>query len=276
MCDKIRRFFRTQRKREETKGYMRTALLILVIVCIIIVCVTKALQTKDSQPVAAKPQAVRLIDVISTADIARAAKTGHELIETSLLNIVEAMKTRMIVIDPGHGGKDVGCDFGGVMEKDINMEIALVVAEKLEDRGYEVFFVRQGDEFINKKDRVELANKQDALLYVSIHQNSYKSGSISGIETWYSKNDETGESKRLAEYIQQEAVSATGAVSRALVADNELYILNHSNIPTCLIETGFLSNKEERTKLCTEEYREQLAEGIVAGIELYLNSKEET
>ena len=274
-----RRYYRSQRKREEINGYLRTVLWILTIICIIIVCVTMALQTKASQVVAAEPakvQANRQNDVINMGDTMQAVDDSQEFIETSVLDNTRAEEERMIVIDPGHGGVDGGCAFGGVLEKDINREIAWLVAKKLENKGYKVMLARQGDDYVDKIDRVEAANRQNALLYVSIHQNSYEMNSISGIETWYYADDETGESRRLAQFIQQETVSASGAVSRELVADTELCVLNKSNMPACLIETGFLSNKEERAKLCTEEYREQVAEGIVKGIELFLNSKVET
>ena len=276
MYGRTRRYYRSQRKREEIRGYLRTVLWILTLICIIIVCVTMALQTKASQAVAAesvKFQASALTDVINTVDTMQAVNTGQELIKTSVLGSLKAEENRMIVIDPGHGGADGGCVFGGVLEKDINKEIASLVVQKLKNKGYKVMLARQGDDYVDKMERVETANKQNALLYISIHQNSYEMNSISGIETWYYADDVTGESRRLAQYIQQETVNATGAVSRELVADTELCVLNKSNMPVCLIETGFLSNKEERTKLCTEEYRELVAEGIVSGIELYLNEQ---
>lgn len=273
---------RSPRKREEVKEYLRAALWILTIICIIIVCVTMALQTKISQAIAAEleelmnPKENAVVVVVNTDDIAPETNAEQEPAEVSVSDSDAKEEERAIVIDPGHGGADGGCNFGGVLEKDINREIAVLVVKQLRNKGYRVMLARQGDDFVDKEDRVEEANRQNALLYVSIHQNSYKSNSISGIETWYYADDETGESKRLAQLIQQETIEATGAVSRELVADTELCVLTKSNMPACLIETGFLSNKEERAKLCTEEYRELIAEGIVAGIELYLNSNIET
>ena len=275
MYGRTRHYYRSQRKREEIEGYLRTALWVLTLICIIVVCVTIALQTKASQVVAAESrtlQAAGLIDGNIPIDIVQQVVPKQNSAMETASDSDQEEEGRVIVIDPGHGGVDGGCGFEGVLEKDINREIAVSAAKKLEDKGYEVMLVRQGDEYVDKMDRVEAANKQNALLYVSIHQNSYEMNSISGIETWYYADDETGNSKRLAQFIQQETVSATGAVSRELVADTELCVLNKSNMPACLIETGFLSNKEERSKLCTEEYREQVADGIVNGIELYLYS----
>ena len=276
MYGRTRRYYRSRRKREEIRGYLRTALWVLTIICIIVVCVTMALQTKASQVVAAEAPAIQastMIDEKNIVDIAQTITTGQELIAAAAADRAKTEAERMIVIDPGHGGVDGGCVFDDVVEKEINREIAWSVVKKLRNKGYQVMLVRQGDDYVEKADRVEKANRMNALLYVSIHQNSCEIDSVSGIETWYYGDDETGDSKRLAQLIQQETVKATGAVGRELVSDTDLCVLNKSNMPSCLIETGFLSNKKEREKLSMEEYREQVADGIVNGIELYLNPK---
>ena len=277
MYGRTRRYYESQRRRESIGECLRKGLLILTVICIIIVCVAMALQTKASQVVAAEAvtiQTTAWIDEENFMDLARTLNEGQELIAAAAADRSRAEAERVIVIDPGHGGTDGGCAFDGVLEKDINKEIASTVVKKLRRKGYRVVLARQGDDYVEKAERVEAANKQNALLYVSIHQNSYKGGSVSGIETWYYADDESGESRRLAQLIQQETVRETGAKGRELVADTELCVLNKSNMPSCLIETGFLSNSKERAKLCTEEYREQIAEGIVKGIELYLNEVE--
>lgn len=270
-----RRYYGLQR-RKETGKYLQTALLVLAVICIIVVCVTMALQTtKASQVALAEPteqEAPALIDETNVMYIAQAATAGPVSIATEAVNRTQTQAARVIVIDPGHGGIDGGCVFGDIVEKDINREIAWSVVKRLRDMGYQVILARQGDDFVDKMDRVEKANKENAILYISIHQNSCEYSSVSGIETWYDENDGTGDSKRLAQCVQQETVKTTGAAARELVADTELCVLNKSDMPACLIETGFLSNKQERDKLRTEEYREQVAEGIVKGIVLYLNS----
>ena len=151
--------------------------------------------------------------------------------------------------------------------------IAVQVVARLRKMGYEAELARQGDEYIDKMERVENANAKNALVYVSIHQNSCEDRSVEGIETWYDGSDKSRDSGRLAELIQQETVRATGAKSRELVSESELCVTSKSTMPSCLIETGFLSNRNEREKLASKEYREQLADGIVSGISLYLDSK---
>lgn len=207
----------------------------------------------------------------SMEDMADAAKSREESVEET-----EEMEDdpTMIVIDPGHGGEDGGCFFGDITEKDINRMIANLVVYKLRNMGYTAVLSRRGDEYIDKMQRVEEANRNNALLYVSIHQNACEEdGSVSGIETWYDGSDTTRDNRRLAQLIHQETVKTTGAVDRQLMPDSDLCVTNKSAMPACLIETGFLSNAEEREKLSTGEYRNQIAEGIVKGIDLFLNPR---
>ena len=284
MYGRTRRYYRSRRKREEIGEYLKTALWIVTVICIIIVCAAIASQTKASQVIAAEITTTGSsgpVDENNTENMMQAMAAKQKLITTAATDTVKTMSDartaaeteRIIVIDPGHGGVDGGCAFADVQEKDINREIAWAVRRKLINMGYKVELARKGDDFVDKLDRVEAANRQNALLYVSIHQNSCEVDSVAGIETWYDDNNTAGDSKRLALLIQQETVRATGAVGRELVSDSELCVLNKSNMPSCLIETGFLSNKEERDKLSTEEYRDQVAEGIAKGIDLYLNPK---
>ena len=286
MYGRTRRYYRSRRKREEIREYLKTALWILTVICIIVVCVTMAMQTKASQVIAAEAattDSAVLIDENNAENMMMAMAAKQKFITSAAADTVkvpddvqvqtEAEAERVIVIDPGHGGIDSGCSFGDVMEKDINREIAWAVRRKLINMGYKVELARKGDDYVDKLDRVEEANRENAILYVSIHQNSCEVDSVAGIETWYDDNNTAGDSKRLAKLVQQETVKATRAVGRELVPDSELCVLNKSNMPSCLIETGFLSNKDERGKLSTEEYRDQVAEGIAKGIDLYLNPK---
>ena len=157
------------------------------------------------------------------------------------------------------------------MEKDINLEIAFLVREELEEKGFRVMMLREADEFLEKEDRAELANSYQADAYVSIHQNTYegKDKSIKGIETWYDGGDGTRDSRALAECVQREAVRSTGAAERSLIDSDGLYVLSKTLMPACLIETGFLSNLEECRRLTDPAYQKKLAEGIANGITEY-------
>lgn len=296
------RYRRSRRRREELKEYLQKILIGVSIVCIIIVCAAvafgtrKATQTVEARAtfmqaaavpmktdviqVAAasgKSDAVQAAAVTGKKDEIQAAKTGNGALSAKAEAVeneeAETRERPVIIIDPGHGGIDGGCVFDDIVEKDINRMIAVQVVARLRKMGYEAELARQGDEYIDKMERVENANAKNALVYVSIHQNSCEDRSVEGIETWYDGNDTTRDSGRLAELIQRETVRATGAKSRELVSESELCVTSKSTMPSCLIETGFLSNRGEREKLASKEYRAQLADGIVSGISLYLDSK---
>lgn len=270
-----RRYQRRQRKRAEIRGYVRTLVWVLTVICILVVVAAMAVQTNASKVVAAEAEAEApiLIDETKMIDVAQAVTSDSRYAAAKIMESAKAEADRAIVIDPGHGGMDGGCVFEGVVEKDINRKIAFLVKDKLQKKGYRVVLARKGDELVDKADRVEEANRQNARLYVSIHQNACEDDSVSGIETWYDENDATGEGRRLARLIQQETIRMTSATDRELVSDPEMCVTSKSKMPACLIETGFLSNRAERKNLDSAEYQEKIAEGIVNGIDLYLNPR---
>lgn len=303
-----RRYRRSQRRREELREYLQRILVGVSVVCIIVVCAAVALKTrKATQSVEAATALMKASDAAvkmqamtetgaeeggASSQYAGSGKsdgssvagecgnagkfggrsaTGDE--EADVVPVEAGGQASVIIIDPGHGGIDGGCVSGDVVEKDINRMIAARVVVKLEEMGYQAELAREGDVYIDKLDRVENANARNALLYVSIHQNFCEDDSVAGIETWYDGSDSGRDSGRLAQLIQQETVRATGAVSRELVSESELCVTSKSNMPSCLIETGFLSNREECNKLITAEYRDQLAAGIAEGIDSYLHPR---
>lgn len=144
---------------------------------------------------------------------------------------------------------------------------------KLEDMGYAVVMVREDDTYRPKEERVEAAHKVRAGAYVSIHQNTWEDAAARGIETWYSEKDGASDSRRLAALVHKEAVRSTGAEARELRGDAEFTVTGQTFVPSCLIETGFLSNPRERERLTDPQYQEKLAEGIAKGIDLYFNPK---
>lgn len=277
MYGRTRRSYRRQRRSEEFRGYMGTMMWIVTVLCILIVAIAMALQTsKASKVIAAEAvteDAPVILDEKNMIDIAQAVTSGQMTITNKVKEQAKIEAERVIVIDPGHGGIDGGCVFDGIVEKEINRMIANRVVQKLKAMGYNVELARRGDQYIDKADRVENANQQNARIYVSIHQNSCEDKSVTGIETWYDESDETSDSKRLAMLIQQETVKATEAADRELVSDPEMCVTSKCSMPACLIETGFLSNKKERENLSSAEYRNQVADGIAKGIDLYLNPK---
>ncbi|MCM1025090.1 MAG: N-acetylmuramoyl-L-alanine amidase [Roseburia sp.] len=183
-------------------------------------------------------------------------------------------KIPLVAIDPGHGGEDEGCSGDGVQEKDINLEVAQRLAVRLRDMGFDVILTREdGEKEISLKERVDLAEEKGADIFVSIHQNASEKAvsSAKGIETWYCGRDR--DCRRLAQLIHKGALGKTKARERELQESRELYVIRETSMPACLIETGFLTNAEERKQLCDADYQEKLAEGIAEGIYYYFYPK---
>lgn len=179
-----------------------------------------------------------------------------------------------VYLDPGHGGADGGCAREGVQEKDLNLAIALLVRERLEEQGYQVIMSRETDTYIAKEKRVEEANRSGADIYISIHQNATEEGAgVKGMEVWYTEDDERSDNRRLALLIRQQTLKSTGAVDRELRSDADFYVTGNTAMPACLIETGFLSNAAERRKLSLAEYQQQIADGIAQGVSYYFHPK---
>ncbi len=188
---------------------------------------------------------------------------------------VEERKTPVVFLDAGHGGEDAGCSDGGIEEKTINLEIAKRVQKNLMESGFEVIMSRESDIYIAKEDRVMHANDTAADIYVSIHQNAAEEGDgISGMEVWYDGgSDAAQENGRLARLIMQQTGKSTEAVERELRGDADFHVTGNTSMPSCLIETGFLSDSQERSRLVDSEYQEKIAAGIAQGIEYYFYPK---
>ncbi len=179
------------------------------------------------------------------------------------------MSKGYIVLDPGHGGEDSpGCIYGGLMERDVTLELSLLIRDDLVQQGYTVLTTRESDESVSLEQRAEIANESGADLFLSIHLNAYEDGSVSGIETWFNPDTNT-RSSALAEYIQQSIVASVEGKDRRTYSDTSLIVTREVLIPSCLAEVGYLSNDEEREKMSTKTYREKLAQGIVDGITQY-------
>lgn len=192
-------------------------------------------------------------------------------------------KGNIIVIDAGHGGADPGkVGVNGALEKDINLKIAKLAAKKLKKKGYEVVMTRHSDETLadagsnNKKiqdmkARVELINGAAPVLAVSVHQNSYHEEGIHGAQVFYYSHSAEGE--KAAKIMQKALLGVDPENKREAKANDTYYLLKRTEVPTIIVECGFLSNRAEAELLADEEYQKKLSEVIVQGTEEYLASK---
>ncbi|MBO5177019.1 MAG: N-acetylmuramoyl-L-alanine amidase [Lachnospiraceae bacterium] len=177
----------------------------------------------------------------------------------------------VIALDAGHGGEDLGSTRQGLYEKDANLAIALFLEKELEEAGYAVFMVRDGDFYVENEERPVLASQNGASLYVSIHLNSIEgdNDATQGAEVWYADMRDDG-SEALAQYIADELTKVVDTRNRGIKLSNKLTVLRHSDVPACLVECGFITSETERAKLFDPEYQKKVAEGICNGIQKFL------
>ncbi len=179
----------------------------------------------------------------------------------------------LVMIDPGHGGKDSGAiGLGGLREVDVILPIAKRVASILESRGYATKLTRDSDYFVELNDRVDMANRYDATIFVSIHANSIDGRpDVNGLETYYYGS----EGAKLAEVVHRNVMNTVTQRGFYLgdrnIRSARFLVLRKSRIPAILVETGYLTNEAEVARLRRDDYRAVEAEGIAKGIMEYLS-----
>lgn len=216
------------------------------------------------------------------------------------------LTVRTIMIDPGHGGKDPGASAHGVQEKDVNLRMAKIMGKMLEEHGFDVAYTRTKDVFIPLEERTARANAKNADLFISLHCNAYKDGSIKGLEMYYLNlatdaqavrvaarengisekkisdmqfilsdlmlNSKINESRQMAAMMQQEAIR--GLRKKYQVTNHGakgafFYVLTGARMPAVLVELGYLTNSEEAALLKSDAYLQTLAQGLVGGVVAY-------
>ena len=195
--------------------------------------------------------------------------------------------SRVIILDPGHGGEDSGAVAGnGSLEKDLNLAIAKLMKAEFEKQGYTVIMTRSEDKMLysdsenikgmrklsDLKNRVKLAEEYPGATLVSVHMNSFGASKYSGLQVYYQPNKE--DSRLLANAIQSRVQATLQPENDRRVKSGEgIYILEKSTLNSVLVECGFLTNPKEAEKLCQKEYQNQLSFAIVCGIIEYIETK---
>ncbi len=181
----------------------------------------------------------------------------------------------LIVLDPGHGGSADGAKIFPVMEKRIALFTAVRTKKALEELGYRVFLTRSRDRFVDLDERVAMANRVDAALFVSIHFNSAPNPAAHGIEVYYfneKTSQRTKASKQLAIEVLKATTRNTSAFPRGARPGNFYVVRETKKMPAILFEGGFLTNEPERNKLADKKYLKSLAQGIAEGIHSYFEN----
>jgi N-acetylmuramoyl-L-alanine amidase len=220
------------------------------------------------------------------------------------------LNVRRIVIDPGHGGKDPGCFHkGGIKEKNIVLKLAKILAKKVEQKlQCEAVLTRTKDVFLPLEKRTAFANVKKADLFISLHINAHKLANVYGLETYFLNiatderavmvaarenatseknlsdlqailndlmlNTKISESSRLAHEVQKGMIGNTRKRYKSVkdlgVKQAPFYVLIGAEMPAILVETGFITNPRERKRLLSDQYLNSIADGIVSGIERYV------
>lgn len=203
------------------------------------------------------------------AKVTANGKTGY--VHKSYMKLINtsgsAVKNRIIVLDPGHGGKDPGAVNGSHTEKAIVLNVTNLVRAKLEAAGAKVLMTRTGDTYPTLPQRVAFTKDKYGELFISIHVNAATSTSAKGAETFYSvtTGDQWQEDAQLAKAINERIVKNVTMRDRG-VKQADYYVTRNMMIPSVLVELGFISNSEDRAKLISDKYVEIYADSIYDGI----------
>ncbi|MDB9536533.1 N-acetylmuramoyl-L-alanine amidase [Dolichospermum planctonicum CS-1226] len=176
----------------------------------------------------------------------------------------------VVIIDPGHGGKDSGAiGIGGVQEKNIILPIGKRIAEVLERNGIQVIMTRDSDYFVTLPGRVTMAQRAKADVFVSIHANSAGANrpEVNGLETYYYDSGLT-----LARIVHSKILQSLNVKDRN-VRKARFYVLRKNSMPSILVETGFVTGREDVANLNSPAYQNQMADAIAQGILQYLRSR---
>lgn len=213
-----------------------------------------------------------------------------------LYRVPVSLKT--IVIDPGHGGKDPGAiSPSGIKEKNINLKIARYLRQYLKNKGFEVILTRNRDIYLTLKERVLIAKKYNADLFISIHSNSNPSRYLRGAEVYYLNPTHFHPQRRALSLAQGR--SGVEKDKKAIIWDMlfkknysysrecarylfrsfrslglkifspkhaNFYVLRNAYVPAVLVEVGYLTNKYEARMLNSHYYQKQIASAIALGI----------
>ncbi|QEA01428.1 N-acetylmuramoyl-L-alanine amidase [Lysinibacillus fusiformis] len=206
------------------------------------------------------------------AEITYNGQTGfvHKSYLKLLNQSAKPLQNRVIILDPGHGGKDPGTVKGSVSEKSITLKVSTQVKQLLENAGAKVYMTRTGDTYPSLQDRVDFTQANYGEIFVSVHVNSAANSSAQGTETYYaiSTGDMYQEDIDLATFVNNQIVNNLNMKNRG-VKQEQYYVIRNMVIPSILVELGFLTNTEDHNKMTNDQYVNLFAESIYNGILQY-------
>ncbi|MCR5479843.1 MAG: N-acetylmuramoyl-L-alanine amidase [Ruminococcus sp.] len=197
----------------------------------------------------------------------------------------ENVNKKVIVLDAGHGGIDGGCvSVNGVAEKGINLSIVQTLRDCFDILGFDVVCTREDDRSIHDsgvegigkqklsdmKNRLDIINRYDDALVLSVHQNQFVDDRYSGAQMFYAKDSD--DSRRLAECMKKQFVALLQPNNERETKPigKEIYLIHNAKSPSVLVECGFLSNHDEAKLLESADYQKKVAFTILTGAQEYL------
>lgn len=192
-------------------------------------------------------------------------------VNDTVINILKPVSNseKLVVIDAGHGGTEPGAVYGKLMEKDLNLDIAIRLNELLKAKNIKTYMIREDDSFVGLYERAFIANSLNAKLFLSIHNNAIGDPNFDGTMTLYNVKSSEGRdfnSYNFARIIQNSLLKTLGSKNRNLRERPDLVVLKATKMPAALAEIAFLTNKGDRNKLQTPEYRQKVAQALCDAI----------
>lgn len=177
--------------------------------------------------------------------------------------------SKLVLLDPGHGGKYIGTAHYGLVEKTLVLQAALETEKYLKQyKDVEILLTRYDDNTIELKERTDLANKKKADVFVSFHINAFGDKTAHGTSTYYKKGNAEG--KKFAQILHDELIAEFKRHNRGLKTSN-LHITRESKVPaTCLLEVMFLSNPDEAKIMAQSDFPKKYGQAVAKGIVKYL------
>ncbi|MEY3394957.1 MAG: hypothetical protein RL346_1193 [Verrucomicrobiota bacterium] len=181
--------------------------------------------------------------------------------------LVASGSFRTVIIDPGHGGHDKGGQWGRVYEKHLALDTSIRLEAHLKKMGFNTVLTRRSDTFVSLPGRMQMAKKYKNAIFVSVHYNYTWKQHVSGIETFYHNQN----SRRLAQEVHRGMMNRVKVVDRG-VKYARYYVIRNTQMPAVLVEGGFVSNSNERSRMKTAWFRDAVARGVAEGIQRFRRS----
>jgi len=173
----------------------------------------------------------------------------------------------VVVIDPGHGGKETGAVYGGIKEKDLNLDIAKKLQALLKAKGITTYMTRSDDRYVGLYERSALANRVNADMLISIHNNAYTTDTTGTMTLYYPGVYKYNlSSNNLASIMQKEVTGYLDSKNIGIIVRKDLAVLRTSKVPAIIVEVGYMSNTNELKNMVSDSYRQKAAEAIRNGI----------